>query len=44
MTDLVGNHEISTDGHGMSQVLKEAIKAVGPQMNNDIVFLGCVFW
>ena len=43
MTDPVGDHEISTDGHGTSQVLKEAIKAVGPQTNNDIVFLRYVF-
>ncbi len=30
-------------GRGTPQVLKETIEAVGPEMNNDIVFLRYVF-
>jgi len=30
-------------GRGMPQVLEKTIEAVGPEMNNDIVFLGYVF-
>ena len=30
-------------GRGMPQVLEETIEAVGPETNNDIVFLGYVF-
>ena len=30
-------------GRGTPQVLEEAVKAVGPKANNNIVFLGYVF-